>query len=63
MVSLQREPQKCFRFFGKLKKRKKPQVIQEGGKKEIKRQFVIHPLLGNGTSEDKTTRARIYKAQ
>lgn len=37
MVSLQRESQKYFRVFGKLKRRKKkPQKIQEGGEKRDK---------------------------
>lgn len=38
MVSLQREPQKCFRFFGKLKRRKKTSRDPRRGKKEIKKE-------------------------
>jgi len=44
---------------------KKPQEIQDGEKKRERenRRFVIHPVLGNQTNRDKTTRAHIYKAQ
>jgi len=54
-----------FQILWKTGGGQKPQEIQELKKEEEieNRRFVIHPVLGNRTNGDKTTRAHIYKAQ
>ena len=55
-----------FQILWKTGGGQKPQEMQELKKEEEEienRRFVIHPVLGNRTNGDKTTRAHIYKAQ